>query len=66
MMVLAISISIAPNNIVKLQINFISTKFEYNAHLANTFKPLRFLSLGGWWLRFLFFRHQFELFVQLS
>ena len=65
MVVLAISISIEPNNIVKLEINFINTKFKYKAHLAKTSKPLTFLSLGGWWLRFLSFGQQFELLVQL-
>ena len=65
MMVLIISISIAPNDIVKLEINFINIKLKYKAHLAKTSKPFIILSLDGWWLKFLSFGHQFELFVQL-
>ena len=38
---------------------------RYKAQVAKTSKPLRFLSLGGWWLKFLSFGHQFDLFVQL-
>ena len=39
---------------------------HYKPQMAKTSKPLRFLSLGGWWLRLLSFGHQSELLVQLS